>query len=83
MCDVMEYGKSGSVLSYPLGKIMNWCEKEDLPALTSIVVDKGTGIPSYGLTTVKGHNCAKEQQLVYAFDWYSIIPPTIEELKSL
>jgi hypothetical protein len=83
MCDVMEYRKSGSVLSYPLSKIMNLCEKEGLPALTSIVVDIVTGIPSYGLTTVKGHNFAKEQQLVYAVDWYSIIPPTIEELKSL
>jgi hypothetical protein len=60
---------------------MNWCDREELPALTSIVVEKETGIPSTGLTTVTENNFPAEQQRVFSFDWYSIFPPSLKELE--
>jgi len=81
LCELMHWGR-GPVLAHPLGKIMNWCKKENLPALTSIVVEKDTGLPSTGLTTVKGNAFAAEQQHVFSFDWFSILPPTLEELSN-
>jgi hypothetical protein len=79
LCELMHYGK-GPVLAHPLGKIMNWCEREGLPALTSLVVEKETGIPSTGLTTVTEHSFPAEQQRVFSFDWFSIFLPTLQEL---
>ena len=76
---MMSYGR-GPILSRPLGRIMDWCKREELPALTSIVVEKGTGIPSTGLTTVEDNDFPTEQRRIFSFDWYSIIPPTLAEL---
>jgi hypothetical protein len=79
LCGKMHYGV-GPILSSPLGRIMRWCDREGLPALTSIVVEKDTGLPSTGLSTVPNDNFPAEQQRVFSFDWYSILPPTLEEL---
>jgi hypothetical protein len=60
-------------------KIMYWCVEQRLPALTSLVVTEDSGLPGTGLTSTR--NKDKERERVYAFDWYSIVPPTIEDLK--
>ena len=70
----------GPILAGPLERIMNWCTRERLPALTAIVVEKETGLPSSGLTAVQENAFPAEQQRVFAFDWYSIFPPTLDEL---
>ena len=75
----MRYGV-GPILAGPLGRIMDWCAAEKLPALTSIVVEKKTGVPSTGLTTVEENDFSAEQQRVFAFDWYSIRPSGRKEL---
>jgi hypothetical protein len=75
----MDYGL-GPILAHPLGRIMNWCDREGLPALTSIVVEKATGLPSTGLSTVAHNAFAAEQQRVFSYPWHSIFPPTPEEL---
>lgn len=80
LCKRMHFGISGQGLAKPLGRIMNWCAREGLYALTSLVVEKETGIPSTGLTTVKADDFPAEQQRVFAFDWYSIYPPTLKQL---
>ena len=77
--DMMHYGV-GPILAQPLGKIMHWCEHEGLPALTVIVVEKETGLPSTGPTTVQQGGFSAKQQRVFAFDWYSILPPTRQDL---
>lgn len=61
---------------------MNWCKREGLPALTAIVVEKETGIPSTGLSTVSDDNFPAEQQRVFSFDWYSIFPPSRKILET-
>ena len=80
--EMMRYGDSGSILAAPLGCIMRWCVRENLPALTTLVVEKETGLPSTGLTTVQQNAFPAEQQRIFAFDWYSIFPPTPEQLGS-
>lgn len=68
-------------LSNALGRVFNWCIREGLPTLTSLVVEKETGKPSNGVTTVKSDDFPAKQQRVYAFDWFSILPPTLGELR--
>jgi hypothetical protein len=76
----MHFGTAGPLLAGPLGRIMHWCDREGLPALTAIVIEKATGLPSTGLTTVQQGDFSAEQQRVFAFDWYSIFPPTLQDL---
>jgi hypothetical protein len=77
--NMMHFGV-GPILAGPLDRIMRWCDREGLPALTTLVIEKATGLPSSGLTTVPGNNFSAEQQRIFAFDWYSIFPPTLKEL---
>jgi hypothetical protein len=79
---IMSYGV-GPILAHPLGVLMNWCDREGLPALTSIVVEKETGLPSSGLSTVSKGTVPAEQQRVFAYPWRTIFPPTVEELENM
>jgi hypothetical protein len=47
-----------------------WCERHELPPLTSIVEPEYEPRPS-----------SPDQQRVYAFDWLSLLPPSVEELE--
>jgi hypothetical protein len=71
----------GGVMAQRLGPIMEWCQRNRLPALTAVVVNKDSGIPGDGLITVSGDAFTAAQQKVYKFDWYSIYPPTPKELE--
>lgn len=73
-------GGRGDILSHPLGCVMRWCEANGLPALTCLVVDGQTGLPSSGLTTVSGNEFAAEQERVFGTKWMEIFPPTLDEL---
>jgi putative restriction endonuclease len=52
-----------------------YCKINNLPPLTIIVVSKATGQPSSGM----GNFTFAQQEAVFSFDWYDIVPPTIEE----
>jgi hypothetical protein len=81
LSEKMNYGGGrGDILAWPLGRIMRWCKANELPALTSLVVDAKTGLPSSGLTTVEADAFPAEQQRVYLYDWFSVLPPTGDEL---
>ncbi len=69
-------------LGQKLEPLMRWCKANEIPALTALVVTDATGVPSTGLTTVDKEFPA-EQQKVFAFDWYSIFPPSLDELRNL
>jgi putative restriction endonuclease len=73
------YGNARHVMGDRLGPIMYWCQQNDLPPLTSIVVREDTGLPGAGF--VSPAEVPAEQQRVFNFDWYSIIPPTVDELR--
>jgi len=51
-----------------------------LPALASLVVEQATGLPAPGFTATSRDEIPREQERVWEFDWYAILPPTIEEL---
>jgi len=71
---------SAGVLAGILGLIAFWCRDEDLPALTSIVVNSETGMPGMGIPTEKP---MAEQQKVFAYKWYLIHAPTEAELTEI
>ena len=77
VADLLCYEGAGTLAGI-LGRIMIWCEKNDLPALTALVVNQETGLPGHGLGTTD--NYSAERELIYGFDWYDIIPPKVEEL---
>jgi hypothetical protein len=81
LSEKMNYGV-GPILAGPLDLIMNSWAREGLPALTAILVEKKAKLPSTGLTTVKENDFPAEQQRVFAFDWSSILPPTLDELSA-
>jgi hypothetical protein len=68
-------------LAKPLALITRWCQHHSLPALASLVVEQATGLPAPGFATVSRDEIPYEQERVWAFDWFSIFPPTIEELR--
>lgn len=69
-----------NLLAKPLAMITRWCQHHSLPALASLVVEQATGLPAPGFDAVSRDEIPREQERVWAFDWYAIFPPTIEEL---
>jgi len=48
--------------------------------LTVLVVGKGSGKSSSGLTTVNPENQNSEREKVFQQNWFKMLPPTREEL---
>ena len=63
-----------------LGCIRGWCHENDLPPLAALIVDDATGLPAGGLCTATDDLAIKQR--VYWLDWYSVIPPSPDELAS-
>jgi hypothetical protein len=73
--ELMSFGNPralGPILDY----IWAYCKVSDLPPLTILVVNKNTGVPSSGM----GEFDFAQQESVFEFDWYSVLPPSPEEL---
>lgn len=71
------YNGSG-VFDRQLELIMHWCSQNALPPLTVLVVNEKTGIPGPGLTSTQDFHADRER--VFKFDWYDLVPPTVEEI---
>jgi alkylated DNA nucleotide flippase Atl1 len=69
---ILGYGGAG-VLAQTLGLIMEFCENNDLPPLTVLVVNQDTGLPGEGLTTLEELN--QDRESVFRYDWFSLEPP--------
>lgn len=65
------------VMGDRLGPIYFWAQQNKLPPLTSIVV-ADNGVPGEGFRV---EDVPAAQQAAFRFDWYSIHPPTVEELR--
>ena len=76
----MGYDRGAGVLADRLGPIMRWCAMNGQPALTAIVVKKGTGLPGDGLETVEDNKFSREQQRVFEHPWFDFFPPDLTEL---
>lgn len=72
-------GKGAGTLAQTLGVIMRYCDANKLPPLTVLVVNKKTGQPGRGLTTVKELHTDREK--VFAHMWYQMAPLQMEELR--
>ena len=73
--------KAQGVLDKILGHIAFYCIDNDLPTLTAIVVGKGRGTPGEDIPADRSKMDEARDQ-VYEFDWYNVVPPSPEELKS-
>ncbi len=73
--DLMQFGNPRA-LGPTLDYILRYCMANELPPLTILVVNKNTGIPSSGM----GNFDFAQQEAVFEYDWYGLMPPTPEEL---
>ncbi len=67
-------------LSPILGHIMVYCQQNELPPLSIIVVNKD-GTPGEGFTDAAPDEFHRRREDVFNYDWYSIVPPKVEEFK--
>lgn len=83
---IVTYGMIAHLIGYkvsvalgePLFHIKHWCEVNGLPPLTVIVVNKETGKPGSGISLI---DVDIAREAVFNYAWYSLVPPTVEELK--
>lgn len=76
--------EGAGIFRYILGYIFYYCQKNNLPPLTSIVVRQDTGLPGEGFVIEEGlkpEEIPAKQMEVYKYNWFRIVPPTVEELK--
>ena len=69
---VLGMGGAGVIGDF-LGPIMFYCERNELPPLTVLVVKKETGLPGTGLTTIEDVN--RDRERVFGHDWFGTEPP--------
>ena len=74
----LEFDGAG-VLAQTLGEIMYYCKAKGLPPLTCLVVNKRTGIPGSGLSTVA--NLPRDREAVYKTNWFALAPVQISDFK--
>lgn len=51
-----------------LGPIMRYCEENDLPTLTVLVVNQSNGLPGSGLETT--FEVDRDRKRVFKWDWF-------------
>ena len=78
LAELLGYGDPRP-LSGPLDYLMHYCDQEDLPPLTCIVVSKITGKPGDGM---REYSLA-DQEDVFSYDWYNLVPPSPEVLEEM
>jgi putative restriction endonuclease len=76
LADLLHF-KGAGTLAKILGHIMFYCQQNDLPPLTVLVVNQDTGLPGEGLI---GAELNADREKVFRFEWYGLVPPTPVEL---
>lgn len=74
----LEFEGAG-VFAHILGRVMVFCETNDLPPLTCLVVNQTTGLPGAGLTTIE--DLPKDRESVYNHNWFSMFPVQISDFE--
>ena len=73
------YGKSAAgVLAQILGHVAFYCEDNNLPPLTAIVVKKDSGAPGAEIP-VQRQSIDEQREKVYQHDWFDVYPPSESE----
>lgn len=78
IADILGFEGAG-VMGQFLGLIMRLCENDEYPPLTILVVNKETGLPGDGLSTIDKVNSDRER--VFNFNWFGVEPPQIEDFE--
>ena len=71
--------KGAGTLGNFLDPVMRYCREKGLPPLTVIVVNQETGKLGPGLPGIVDRNT--DQDRVFNYPWFSIIPPTPQEFE--
>jgi hypothetical protein len=85
---IVKYEELRTLMGYPtsnplasiLGCIMFYCEQNNLPPLTIIVVNRH-GVPGEGFTAEELEDYHRRREDVFNYDWFKIVPPTIDEFQ--
>ena len=72
LASALGMGGAGVMAGF-LGPIMYYCQKNQLPPLTVLVVNQETGLPGTGLKTLENVNLDREK--VFGYDWFQMEPP--------
>ena len=66
-----------------LDPVARYCQREDLPALTVLVVSEASGQPGDGLLPFirRGYTYEAERELVYQEDWYQYRVPSQNDFR--
>ena len=72
--------KGAGTLGRQLGHIMFFCDQHDLPPLTVLVVNSGTGLPGDGFDVDDDLHAMREK--VFAYNWFGLIPPSVKEYEA-
>lgn len=75
LSELMYRRHAAGVLAQILGHVAFYCQDNNLPPLTTLVVGKGPGKPGYGIP-LDPMKIDEERETVYQFDWYDIYPPS-------
>lgn len=78
LAEIIRMGNISIGLTQPLTMLMNYCKENNLPPLTILVVQKNTGIPGPGLTTIEELN--KDRETVFNYEWYKLKPLLVTNL---
>ena len=76
---ILGMGGAGPIGGF-LGPIMYYCAENELPPLTVLVVNRDTGMPGEGLTTIDDVNVDRER--VFTHDWFAMEPPETDDFEA-
>jgi len=79
LMDLMGYS-TANPLNWILGCIMYYCEQNELPPLTILVVNE-EGIPGEGFSAVDFEEYHRAREEVFSYPWYDLVPPSIDEFE--
>lgn len=71
--------EGAGVFAQILGCIMKYCDANQLPPLTCLVVNQDTGVPGTGLTTIA--NLPIDRERVYHHNWFAMAPVQVSDFE--
>ncbi|MCH7963155.1 MAG: hypothetical protein IH852_04365 [Bacteroidetes bacterium] len=77
LAELIGMGNISVALTQPLELLMNYCKENDLPPITILVVQKHSGIPGQGLTTIEELN--KDREKVFNYEWFKLKPLSLND----
>ena len=85
---IAQYDELRGMMGYPtnnplgviLGCIMHYCQENELPPLTLIVVNS-SGVPGGGFTAEDQENYHQRREDVFNFPWFKFVPPSIDDFQ--